>query len=466
MPSQPITVPVQPGEVVAGKYRVDHVLGAGGMGVVVAATHLQLQQRVAIKFTHALLGMTTGGSQRFLREARASAKLRSEHVAKVVDFGELGDGTLYMVMEYLEGRDLAEFLAQNGPLAVEQACDYVLQACIGLAEAHSHGIVHRDLKPQNLFLCTDVGGEPLVKVLDFGISKVPTESEGNLTQTAAILGSPRYMSPEQVRSSRDVDVRTDIWAMGVVLYELLSGSPPFVAGSAMELCVKVLEDEPAPLDTLRPVVPPRFASIVHRCLNKDAQMRFATVADLASALGPFGGARGSVNAGRVRSALLGPGHHASGGNDADAIATTSLEAVSRTGAGLPTPMRRGPILLGLSLAVGGGTIAGVLALGAGERPPAVSGAPAASPVVSTTRLDSAASSAAAARAATPATATSEPASMTPDASTTRVDLQASSAARVPPPQASLRAPSPKPALSGSPPPATTIDDGIPRTRKP
>src|SRR5579859_1664764 len=205
---EPGAIPVKEGDLLAGKYRVERVLGVGGMGIVVAARHEQLEQRVAIKFVRDEALDNKEAVERFLREARAAVRLKSEHAAKVLDVGTLESGAPYMVMEFLEGSDLAAVLVERGPLPVEEAAEYVLQACEAVAEAHAAGIVHRDLKPQNLFLARTVGGAPRVKVLDFGVSKTlhgnPTTG-GGLTQTRLMLGSPLYMSPEQMRSSRDVD---------------------------------------------------------------------------------------------------------------------------------------------------------------------------------------------------------------------------------------------------------------------
>ena len=211
-------IPVRPGDVLAGKYRVDRVLGVGGMGVVVAATHLQLQQRVALKFMlDAGLAQPTQ-VERFGREARAAVRLRSDHVARVLDVGTLETGSPYIVMEYLDGSDIGSVLEQRGAMPVDMAVDCVLQACDAVAEAHALGIVHRDLKPRNLFLTTRNDGRALVKVLDFGISKHTTGSDLSLTRTTEIMGSPSYMSPEQFRSAKLVDERTDIWALGAILY--------------------------------------------------------------------------------------------------------------------------------------------------------------------------------------------------------------------------------------------------------
>jgi serine/threonine-protein kinase len=295
-----VTAPVNAGDVLAGKYRVERVLGMGGMGVVVAAKHMHLDQRVALKFLLPDLATNAETVARFAREARAAVKIQSEHVGRVIDVGTLDSGSPYMVMEYLEGSDLSDVLRSRGPLPWQEAIDYVLQACEAIAEAHVSGIVHRDLKPANLFLIRRADGSPCIKVLDFGISKA-LESDGRsgpaLTQTSALMGSPKYMSPEQLKSSRDVDARTDIWALGIILYELLSGEGAFRADTAPQLYVSIIQDPPQPLR--RPDLPPGLDAIIFRCLEKDPARRFQTVADLARALGDFAPPQSRVSIERV-----------------------------------------------------------------------------------------------------------------------------------------------------------------------
>jgi serine/threonine-protein kinase len=279
--------PVQEGDVLAGKYRIERVLGVGGMGVVVAATHLQLEQKVAIKFLLETALENQESVRRFLREAKAAVRLKSQHVAKVIDVGTLENGAPYMVMEFLEGSDLGHRARETGALPVEQAVGFVLQACEAVAEAHSLGIVHRDLKPANLFVTRSVGGAPLIKVLDFGISKTIDTSEMSLTRTTSVMGSPLYMSPEQMRSSKNVDVRSDIWSIGVILYELLTGAVPFEADAVPELCLKVVQDPAVPPVERRADVPEALSQAVLRCLEKSPAARFQNVAELAAALEPF-----------------------------------------------------------------------------------------------------------------------------------------------------------------------------------
>jgi serine/threonine-protein kinase len=297
-------MPVAIGEVLAGKYKVEDVLGVGGMGVVVAARHIQLEQKVALKFLRPEAMQSKEAVERFLREARNAVRLRSEHVAKVTDVGTLDSGAPYMVMEYLDGADLSRVVHATGSIAIEEAVYFVLQACEAIAEAHSLGIIHRDLKPQNLFVTRRVDGKPLVKVLDFGISKTLDTAGGlSLTRTSSIMGSPLYMSPEQMRSSKNVDQRADIWALGVILYELLTGRVPFEAESVPELCLKVVQDEPTPPKGLRPEVPEGLSAVVLKCLEKNVTNRFSNVAELAASLEPYSAdiARGSSE--RIASTL-------------------------------------------------------------------------------------------------------------------------------------------------------------------
>lgn len=288
----------------AGKYRVERVLGSGGMGIVVSAVHTQLDQRVAIKFVRNEALGNQDAVQRFLREARAAVKLKSEHAARVIDVGTLESGAPYMVMEYLEGSDLGAVLEDHGALTVEAAAEWIVQACEAIAEAHAMGIVHRDIKPQNLFLTKTVGGQPKVKVLDFGVSKSMTSSGmSGLTQTRAMLGSPLYMSPEQMRSSRDVDARADVWALGVVLYELLTKRWPFEAESMPELCLKVVSEQPLPITAYRPDIPKTMIDVIACCLQKDPARRYANAAELASALEPVAPPASRAIAERARLAI-------------------------------------------------------------------------------------------------------------------------------------------------------------------
>lgn len=283
------TLPIRPGEILASKYRVEEQLGIGGMGIVVAATHMQLGKRVAIKVMLPSALAIPSAIERFEREARTLVRLRGEHVAQVVDVGTLPNGALYLVMDLLQGADLATVLDACRRLSIEDSVDYVLQASEAVAEAHGMGIIHRDLKPRNLFLTQRMDRSPLVKVLDFGISKWAPQSgdDHSLTRTNDVVGSPNYMSPEQIKSAKDVDERTDIWSLGVILFELISGRVPFLADGLPQLCAMVLQDSPPRLSELRPEVPEELSNVVARCLEKNPRERFASVAEFVNALEPF-----------------------------------------------------------------------------------------------------------------------------------------------------------------------------------
>jgi tRNA A-37 threonylcarbamoyl transferase component Bud32 len=292
---------VREGDVLAGKYRIDKILGVGGMGVVVAAHHMQLDDRVAIKFLLPDALTNKEAVARFAREARAAVKIKSEHVARVSDVGTLENGAPYMVMEYLDGSDLSGWLAKMGVLPFDQAVEFVLQACEAIAEAHAIGIVHRDLKPANLFVIRRPDGGLSVKVLDFGISKTTgmAGSGSDMTRTSAVMGSPLYMSPEQMQSSKDADARSDIWAIGIILHELLTADSPFLGETMPELVLKIMSASPPPLRTKRPDAPEGLEAVILKCLNKDRGKRFQTVGELAVALLPFAPRRARASVERI-----------------------------------------------------------------------------------------------------------------------------------------------------------------------
>lgn len=285
-------IPVRPGDVLAGKYRIERVLGHGGMGVVVAARHLELGELYAIKFLLPEALTTPDALDRFMREARASARLKGEHIAKVHDVGRLESGLPYMVMEFLAGSDLNQVVRQRGPLPVEEVATYALQVCEALAEAHSLGIIHRDIKPANLFLIQRPNGTPCIKVLDFGISKQITAENVDLTKTGMVMGSPLYMAPEQMLRSKGVDARSDVWAMGVVFYKLLTGATPFTADTTMEVAARVLQEPHVPPSHLRSGLPVEVDAITARCLEKKPEHRFQSINELAVALRPLTAMRG------------------------------------------------------------------------------------------------------------------------------------------------------------------------------
>ena len=378
-----------PGQVLAGKYRVERVLGTGGMGIVVAARHIQLDAPVALKFMsdealadHALVS-------RFLREARATARLRGEHVIRVSDVGELDSGAPYMVMEHLQGQDLGALLASLGPPPIESAVEYAIQACEGLEEAHRAGIVHRDIKPSNLFLTRRPNGTPCIKVLDFGISKsvqmLHASEFLHSTSDHAVFGTPLYMAPEQMRAARDVDGRADLWSLGASLYELLSGTAPFPAESILTLAYRIANESPPSLRAKRPEIPDGLERVVLRCLERDCARRFPDARSLADALEPYRrhGAPPTAHAGEDEETTLfeGPAIEAPA---ASPIADESLGTSSVSWGRSPRPggiaRRRKAVFVAVALASVGALI--VIGLTRGEAPavrsPAtVAGAPAA-----------------------------------------------------------------------------------------
>jgi serine/threonine-protein kinase len=281
---------VREGDVLLGKFRVERTLGRGGMGVVVAARHERLGTRVALKLLQQRMVEDPTATSRFLREAQAAAQLRGEHVARVTDVGVLESGAPYMVMEYLEGRDLGALVHEQGPLDLADAAEYVAQACEALVEAHALGIVHRDIKPSNLFLTRDLDGRPCIKVLDFGVSKL-IEASGEqaggdlrMTDTFTLLGSPVYMAPEQMRAARNADARSDLWSMGVTLYELVTGRLPFEAGTMIDLALKVANEQVPPPRMHRSTVTRSLEAVILRCLEKDPASRWGEARQLRDAL--------------------------------------------------------------------------------------------------------------------------------------------------------------------------------------
>jgi eukaryotic-like serine/threonine-protein kinase len=293
---------VPEGEILAEKYRAERVLGAGAMGVVVRVRHLESSEIFALKFLRPSVARDPSATARFLREAQAAGRIQNPHVVRISDVGTLTTGVPYLVMEYLEGITLEARLKGGPPLDVENACDFALQACEGLAAAHATGIVHRDIKPANLTLCPRDGQNELLKILDFGVSKIIDENQG-LTRTQTALGSPLYMSPEQMRSARTADARADQWSLGAVIYRMLTGKLPFSAASLPRVCVLVMEGSFAPMSSLRPELPAPLVAAVERCLKVEPDERHDDVADLAQALAPFAGFEGEISVERCRKIL-------------------------------------------------------------------------------------------------------------------------------------------------------------------
>jgi serine/threonine-protein kinase len=288
---------VKVGDVIAEKYVVEEVIGAGGVGVVVAARHKGLDERVAIKFLQRAAAETRENVARFDLEARALARVKSDHVARVMDVGRLATGESFMVMELLVGEDLAKVIAR-GPVAVADAVDHVVQACEAVAAAHDVAIVHRDLKPANLFVTQGREGRTSIKVLDFGISKLRNESHA-VTQTLSVVGSPLYMSPEQMETPRDADERADVWSLAVILFELVAGKPPFDAPTLPLLCARICTAPPRTFAELGVDAPADLESILRRCLSKRPEERVQSVVELAGLLAPFGGQAAQESASRL-----------------------------------------------------------------------------------------------------------------------------------------------------------------------
>jgi serine/threonine protein kinase len=281
-------LPVPAGELFGGKYTLERMFAEGGMGVVCLGRHVDLDQVVAIKFLRRALAGRPTIVQRFLNEARALAALRSEHVVRVIDVGQLESGRPYLVMEHLDGVHLEALLEREGPLSVETAVGYAIQVCESLAEAHALGIVHRDIKPENLFLWSGGPTADSVKVLDFGLAKQLGSSRAlGVTGPQDSLGSPGYMSPEQVSTPQLVDARTDIWSLGVVLYRLLTNVSPFEGGSLVEVLSHILKATPPALPNVVPGLDLELDAIVQRCLEKSPEARYQTMGQLTDDLNAY-----------------------------------------------------------------------------------------------------------------------------------------------------------------------------------
>jgi serine/threonine-protein kinase len=334
VPADPETALPGTGALIDGKYRVERVLGEGGMGIVFQATHVRLGQRVAIKMLHPTMLSKPEIVERFEREARAAAQLRSPNAVRVVDVDVTAEHLPYMVMEFLDGHDLAVELGARGRFRVPDAVDCVLQACRAMNEAHALGIVHRDLKPSNLFLARE-GASTVVKVLDFGISKMAaTELDVHVTSTLATMGTPLYMSPEQIRSTKNVDARADVWSLGVILFELLAGRPPFT-GSAMAVSAAIVADPPPSLRELQPEVPESLEQVVLKALAKTPDARWPDVQSLAAALGPFAGGGVSILPAGARERVISSPSMASGPTLAAATPGVRVSPLARTEAPAP-----------------------------------------------------------------------------------------------------------------------------------
>jgi serine/threonine-protein kinase len=456
--------------VLLGKYRIERVLGMGGMGVVVAATHITLEERVAIKFLLPQALTNNEATTRFLREARSAVRIKSEHVARVTDVGTLETGAPYMIMEYLEGADLSHFTQRRGALPVEEAVEYVLQSCEAIAEAHALGIIHRDLKPANLFVTTRADGTPFVKVLDFGISKVSglgaSGADLSMTKTTTVMGSPLYMSPEQMASAKDVDARTDIWALGAILYELLAGRVPFQADTITQLCAMILQQSPPPLRDLRPDAPAELQAIIARSLERDRNNRYANVAEFAMALAPFAPRRARLSIERVNRVIAGAGLGTSNTNIEEAMPSSTRyggatgAAWGASGVSKRSHGRIVGVVIGVLLALAGVAAATVWfvrskkapEVPADVTPPALPAEPAAAPAGSPIAVTPTPAPVAPPSATTPASAS--PAAPPPKpAPATKGPTKVSAVAKTPPPKPVAPAAAPAPAPAPLPAPA-------------
>jgi serine/threonine-protein kinase len=475
------------GSVVDGKYKVDKVLGRGAMGVVVQATHIHLGEKVALKFLRYRAKAGTEDFQsRFKREARVSAKLKNEHITRVIDVGVWKERVPYMVMDYLEGGDLRELIKAQGPLPIGTAIDYTVQVCVGIAEAHANGIVHRDLKPSNLFLTKRSDGSDLLKVLDFGISKWRAgETElDELTQTGVVLGSPKYMAPEQLFGSADVDSRADVWSIGAILYELLAGRPPFDLPTFTRICAELSTNRPPPsLVEKRPDVTPELEAVIMKCFMRNPDERTHDVAELAGGLLDAVQAPFAAPMRQKIASMLDPGaanplaqSGAMGGLPSGAYGTMSsgaYAALSTTGSGPrntlsesgrtpapastmgpsttasaqmmePGPARRGALIPGL--AVGALLVVGIAAyvsLSGHDTPKAQAAPTATAPTAPPTST----------MAVTTATETASAAPPAPSASASSAPTVAAAPPPAPPPPPGRNYWRPRPA---PPPPATTV----------
>jgi serine/threonine protein kinase len=345
----------QPGEVLEGKYRIEHMLGEGGMGAVAKATHIVRRAPVALKFMSGAVATIAGAVERFVNEGVAASQIDSDHVVKVFDVGRLASGAPYLVMEYLEGRDLGEILATDGPrLAIPRGVHFALQMLRALDTAHNAGIVHRDMKPSNCFVIDKDGEADFLKLVDFGISKFRASEDpslnANLTRTNSSLGTPLYMSPEQARSPRDVDHRSDLYSVAAILYEMLCGRTPYTCetGEFTEILFKIFTTEPDPIVATNPDVPDDLAAVVHRALLRERDDRYGSALDMAEALAPFADERSApllakLDALRARAVLM----------TAATVPTAPPDAMIDPTGAAPTGTLRGA-------SQGGGQLAGVV----------------------------------------------------------------------------------------------------------
>jgi eukaryotic-like serine/threonine-protein kinase len=278
---------LEAGQVIDAKYRIVGLLGVGGMGAVYEGENSRIKRRVAIKVLHAATASSSQAVERFEREAQAAGRIGSDHILEVLDLGKLENGDHYMVMEFLDGETLGARIERAGGLAPREVAPLIRQALLGLQAAHAAGIVHRDLKPENIFICkAKAGHADFVKLIDFGVSKFknPPGSEMSKTRTGAVVGTPHYMSPEQAQGGRDIDHRSDLYSMGVILYQAVTGQVPFDGNTFNELLFKIVLSEPPSLRELRPDVDAAFEAITQKAMARDPAQRFASADEFVQAI--------------------------------------------------------------------------------------------------------------------------------------------------------------------------------------
>jgi len=333
---------LEPGTVLAGRFRVVRCMGVGGMGAVYEIEHELTKHRRALKLLHAVMAQNSAVVERFLREASAAGRVGNPHIVETFDAGTLESGEPYLVMEMLRGQTLSDRIAR-GPMPIAEVVDLVGQACEGVQAAHDAGIIHRDLKPDNLFV-VDVEGRPFVKILDFGISKFDPGKTGGLalTQEGAALGTPYYMSPEQIRGEIKLDARTDVYALGVILYECIAGQRPFEAEALTQLAVLIHVGKPLALAQLRPDVPPGLADVVARAMATDPAQRISTARELRTELERFGAISFKGTAARLGpSPSLPP---AAASVAARSLATSAAGVSVRAATGTQAPKGQGAVI--------------------------------------------------------------------------------------------------------------------------
>jgi eukaryotic-like serine/threonine-protein kinase len=348
------------GEIVGGKYRLIRFLAAGGMGSVYEAQHTVVKRRVAVKFLRADLAVERASLSRFQREAQAAGALESEHIAAALDFGIAGDGSPFIVMEYLVGESLASLLEREKRLPIGRAADLVAQACRGVETAHASGIVHRDLKPQNLFVARRQDGTDLVKVLDFGVAKLEAEDQGaGTTRTGTVLGTPAYMSPEQARGEKLIDHRSDVYSLGAILYELLSGEKPHPGDSPNAVLYHIATHAPVPLAGLVPELPAELVASIEKAIAKDMGERQPSAAALAEELRAFS-VREVHPAPKVE-----PSSHAAEGSSPTVLASGHAPSLAVSAVDTARPSAPGKARSGLATAIGWGAVGAAVTVAIG-----------------------------------------------------------------------------------------------------